>query len=253
MVVALVALALDPGAAAAEAAGDAVVVFAAASLSDALSEIGDRLAGDGGTAVTFSFASSSTLARQIEAGAPADIFASANEAWVDYLTVRGLVVAGERSSPIGNSLVLIAPAESTFGEVVVDAGLDLPALLGDGERLAMGDPDHVPAGVYAREALRALGLWQALEPRLARAGDVRAAVALVERGEAPLGIVYATDAAVTDGVQVVGRFPAASHPPIAYPFVMVAEPATPAARRVFAALTGDDALQVYLRHGFSAR
>jgi molybdate transport system substrate-binding protein len=193
---------------------ETVTVFAAASLTDALSELGRRYEqAHPDVRVRFSFAASSAVARQIEAGAPADIFASANEEWMDYLAARELIVPDSRRVPIGNSLVLIAPLDAAIGAVAVDRHVDLAGLLGEG-RLAVGDPAYVPAGAYAEKALAFLGVWDAVAPRLARAESVRAAMALVARGEAPLGIVYATDAAIDAKVKVVGRFPPASHPPI---------------------------------------
>jgi molybdate transport system substrate-binding protein len=230
-----------------------VTVLAAASLTDALEAVGDAYFEETGATVRFSFASSSTLARQIEAGAPAAIFVSANEEWMDYLAERGLIEADTRVAPIGNSLVLIAPADSPLTEVTIDASLDLAGLLGANGRLAVGDPAHVPAGQYAQAALEALGLWDAAEPRLAPALDVRGALALVERGEAPLGVVYATDANVAAGVRVVGVFPAETHAPVTYPFAILAGARTPDAERFFAYATGERGLAVFERYGFSRR
>jgi molybdate transport system substrate-binding protein len=230
-----------------------VTVLAAASLTDALIAVGDAYRAETGEAVRFSFASSSTLARQIEAGAPAAIFVSANEEWMDYLAERGLIEAETRVSPIGNALVLVAPAYSPMTEVAISSQLDLAGLLGEDGRLAVGDPAHVPAGQYAEAALRALALWDAVEPRLAPALDVRGAMALVERGEAPLGIVYATDAAVSSGVKVVGVFPPGSHPPIRYPFAILEGVRTPEAERFFAYMTGEEGLAIFERYGFVRR
>jgi len=238
------ALAL-PGAARAQQ----LTVFAAASLTDALEEVGALWQARGNAPVRFSFAGSSALARQIEAGAPADVFASADEAWMDHLEARGRIAPGTRASLLSNRLVLVAPAGSPAAAVEVGAGLDLPALAGDG-RIAVADPDHVPAGRYARHALEALGLWEAAAPRLARADNVRVALALVQRGEVPLGIVYATDAAAARGVRVLGTFPADSHPPISYPFAAVAGRDGEAARAFLAFLATDDAAAVFRRFGF---
>ncbi len=237
---------------AAHAAAEAVTVFAAASLTDALEEIAGHYRAKTGAAVRFSFASSSTLARQIEAGAPVQIFASANERWMDHLAESALIEAGTRASPIGNRLVLIAPAASPQGEVEITKALDLEGLLGPGARLAVGDPEHVPAGLYARQALERLGLWAQMEPRLARADNTRAALALVARGEAPLGIVYATDAAISDSVRVIGAFPAGSHTPITYPFAIVQDAATAEVRALFAFITGAPGRAVSRAHGFAA-
>lgn len=232
------------------ARADELTVFAAASLTNAMEELGKRYHDRGGEAVRLSFAASSALARQIEGGAPASIFASADEPWMDYLAERQLIVPATRISPIGNQLVLIAPAGSPITSVDLQPGVDLAALIGSG-RLATGDPDHVPVGRYAQAALTSFGIWDQLEPRLARTESVRVALALVERGEVPLGIVYSTDAAQTDKVRVVGTFPADSHPPITYPMAIIAAADGPAARALFAFLTGDEAKTVYRKFGFS--
>jgi molybdate transport system substrate-binding protein len=202
--------------------------------------------------VRFSFAAASSLARQIEAGAPADIFAAASQDWMDYLAERRLIDPASRRAPIGNSLVLIAPADSPLGPIALAPGVDLAAAIGAG-RLATGDPAYVPVGQYARQALGWLGAWPAVEPRLASTENVRAALALVERGEAALGIVYATDARAAAKVRVVATFPAASHAPIVYPFAIVAGRDTPGVRRVFESLTGGAADAVYRSFGFVVR
>lgn len=235
------------------AAQEPVTVFAAASLTDAFEAIGARHQEAIGRPVRFSFAASSTLARQIEAGAPAQIYASANERWMDYVEELGLIEPGTRVSPIGNSLVLITPADSPLDTVALGEGTDLTAPLQPGERIAMGDPDHVPAGIYGREALESLGLWDAVQGRLARTSDVRAALTLVATGEAPLGIVYATDAAISDGVRVVGRFPEDSHTAITYPFAIIAGQDTPAVRAVYDTLLGPEAQAVFAAAGFTVR
>lgn len=230
-----------------------VTVFAAASLTDVLTALGERhRQAEPADRPRFSFAAAPVLARQIEAGAPADIFASASPEWVDYLADRRLVAADSRRTPIGNRLVLITSAASGIGPISLEAGVDLLTPLGPG-RLAVGDPAFVPAGMYAERALTSLGVFSALAPRLALAESVRAALALVERGEAPLGIVYATDAAIAREVRVVGTFAEASHPPIVYPFVIVAGRDRPAVRRVFEALTGPAAAPVYRSFGFITR
>lgn len=230
------------------AAGD-VTVFAAASLTNAFGEIGALYLAKERTLVKFSFAASSTLARQIEAGADADIFASADEEWMDYLAKRHLVIAATRISPLSNRLVLVASADSKL-KADIRPNFDLARLLGDG-RLATGDPAHVPVGRYAQQALTALGVWNVAEPRLARAENVRAALALVERGEAPLGIVYATDAAIAKRVKVVGIFPAESHPPVRYPFAILSGRDRPEVKSFFAFLTSDEARRVYRKYGFT--
>lgn len=229
-----------------------VTVMAAASLTDAMRELGPLWAAKGHPAPRFSFGASSALARQIEQGAPADLFVSADEPWADYLQERNLLVNDTRTSPLGNTLVLIAPADQP-GDVVLRPGVDLLARLGPQGRIATGDPASVPVGKYAQAALTALGVWERVAPRLARAENVRAALLLVERGEAPLGIVYATDAAASTGVRVVGVFPADSHPPITYPFAVVRRGDTPRARALLAFLTGPEAAPVYRRLGFLVR
>jgi molybdate transport system substrate-binding protein len=229
-------LALAPGAAA-----QRITVFAAASLKNALEEIA-------GHDAVLVFASSAALARQIERGAPADVYISANEQWMDDLQQRGRIVAASRLDLLRNRLVLIAPAASRV-QGVIAPGFPLARLLGGG-RLAMGDPAHVPAGEYARAALETLGVWGAVQRRIAAADNVRAALALVSRREAPLGIVYATDAAIDPGVRIVGEFPAASHPPIVYPAALIAPGAKRAAARFLASLRAPPARAIFRKHGF---
>jgi molybdate transport system substrate-binding protein len=233
------------------AAADKIMVFAAASLTDALNTLDARYTAHAGVPVTASFASSSVLARQIEAGAPAQIFLSADAKWMDYLAQKGLIEPATRSDVVGNRLVLIAPAEQGIGPFAIDRALDWQRLLGSDGRLAVGDPDHVPAGIYAKEALSSLGVWTALEPRLARAEDVRGALALVEHGAAPLGIVYVTDARMSTRVKIVGVFPAASHSPIVYPFAVVKGAGSPAVQAYFRFLKGPEARSVFDAYGFS--
>ncbi|MBC7207039.1 MAG: molybdate ABC transporter substrate-binding protein [Methyloversatilis sp.] len=245
----LSALALSLVAGAAHA--DTLVVFAAASLTNALQDIGKTFQTHSGHTVKFSFAASSALARQIEAGAQAQVFLSADEQWMDYLVERKLLAAGTRTDLLGNSLVLVTPIDSK-ASVTLKPGFDLAALLGDG-RLATGDPAHVPVGKYAKDALTKLGAWQAAEPRLVRADSVRAALVLVERGEVPAGIVYATDAAVSPKVRVAGVFPADTHAPITYPAAIVAGQDTPAARAFMQWLRGNESTAVFTRYGFSIK
>jgi molybdate transport system substrate-binding protein len=229
-------------------------VFAAASLTDAMRALGEAWRTRGNPAPRISFAASSTLARQIEQGAPADIFASADEPWMDYVQQRGLILDGTRVSPLANALVLIAPAGQPMQPFTPGPGTSLAALLGANGRLATGDPSNVPVGKYAQAALRWIGQWDTLSPHLARADNVRSALLLVERGEAPLGIVYETDAAASRGVQVVGRFPAESHPPITYPFALTRRAAGNGQARAFLAFaTGPDAVETYRRFGFALR
>jgi molybdate transport system substrate-binding protein len=228
-----------------------ITVFAAASLTDALRSLAAEWRARGHPAPRLSFAASSALARQIEQGAPADLFMSADEPWADYLQERNLLVDATRRSPIGNSLVLVAPADAAR-PVTLTRETDLAALLGGGGRIATGDPAHVPAGRYARAALTWMGQWAAVAPRLARADNVRSALLLVERGEAPYGIVYATDAAAGSGVRIVGTFPAESHPPITYPFALTRRAeANAEARALLAFLAGPEAAPAWRRFGFA--
>jgi molybdate transport system substrate-binding protein len=232
----------------ASAVAEDLLVFAAASLQDALDGVVAAWPGD--AAIAASYASSSTLARQIEQGAPADLFISANPEWMDYLAERGLVRAGSRADLLGNDLVLVAPAAAGARPLAIAPGFDLVGALGDG-RLAMGDPDHVPAGIYGRAALESLGVWQQIAPRLARADNVRAALALVARGEAPLGIVYGSDAVAEPGVRVVGTFPESSHPPIIYPVAVPAGSRHPAAATLVEFLESATAAAIFARFGFT--
>ncbi|MFC0388448.1 molybdate ABC transporter substrate-binding protein [Muricoccus vinaceus] len=233
-------------------AQEPVTVFAAASLTDALRELGRSWEARGNSAPRLSFAASSALARQIEQGAPADLFMSADEPWADYLAERGLLAEGTRSSPLGNALVLVAPADRARA-VDLARGTDMLALLGGG-RLATGDPSNVPAGRYAREALTWMGQWDRIAPRLARADNVRSALLLVERGEAPLGIVYATDAMASPGVRVIGTFPPESHTAITYPFALTRRGAgNNRARALLEFLRGPEAAGAWQRFGFSMR
>lgn len=226
-----------------------VTVFAAASTAAALSEIAARFAARGkGRAVT-SFASSSTLAKQIANGAPADIYVSANPGWMDYLARKNAIEPATRLDLLANRLVLVAPAGSALTLRIAPA-FPLAEKLGQG-RLAIGDPDHVPAGIYGRAALRRLGVWPALAGRVARTQDVRGALALVERGEAAAAVVYATDAALTTRVRVVATFPADSHPPIRYPMAIVAGRDRPGVRRFYDFLTASEAARVFTENGFT--
>jgi molybdate transport system substrate-binding protein len=196
-----------------------------------------------------SFGSSSTLARQIEQGAPANLFASADEKWMDYLADKKLIAADTRRDLLGNDLVLIVPADKPL-HVAIGPGLNLLSLLGASGRVATGDPGHVPVGIYAERALRRLGQWDAIAPRLARTDDVRSALLLVERGEAPAGIVYATDAAVSKAVMVAGTFPADSHDPVSYPFAVTRSGDTAEARALMTFLAGPQARAIFVARGF---
>lgn len=223
-----------------------LLVYAAASLADALADIDKAFTVRTGIHVTSSLAASSTLAKQIEAGAPADVYFSADLQWMGYLQQRGLLRAGSRDV-VGNSLVLIAPAARRL-RVQIAPHFDLANLLGDG-RLAVADPDSVPAGIYAREALENLGVWSSVVPRLVRAENVRVALEYVARGDAPLGIVYRTDALAEKRVRIVGIFPGDSHPPIVYPAALTRH-AGAAAVRYLAFITSADAGVVFRKWGF---
>ena len=229
---------------------ESLLVFAAASLTEAMQDVAKLWEARGEPRLRFNFAASSTLARQLEQGAQANLFASADQPWMDWAQSRTLIVPETRRTLLGNRLVLVTPANST-ATVSIAPGMDLLSLLGPNGRLAIGDPSNVPAGLYARQALTKLGLWPTLEPRLARAESVRSALLLVERGEAPLGIVYATDAAIARGVKIAATFPAdLLDPPIAYPFAVTRAGDTPAARRLMAFLATPPALEAFARRGF---
>ena len=201
---------------AAHAAERTLTVFAAASLSTVLQQVGDAYTAETRQPLRFSFAASSVLARQIESGAPADVFVSADEQWMDFLQTRKLIQPATRANIVANSLVLIAPADSTL-VLKIAPGFALSAALGTAGRLSTGDPASVPVGLYARAALTQLGVWATVENRVVAADNVRTALNFVARGEAPLGIVYATDAKSEPKVRVVDVFASATHPPILYP------------------------------------
>ena len=231
---------------------DNLVVFAAASTTNAVTDICNLYNKKGDAQATYSFASSSTLAKQIDSGAGVDVYVSANKQWMDFLEKKDLIDKASRVDLLGNRIVLIAPKDSTLNTVDIKASFPLKNLLKD-ERLAMGDPDHVPAGKYGRLALESLGVWPEVESLVARTKDVRAALALVERGECPLGIVYSTDAAISDKVKVVGQFPESSHPPIVYPVAIIKGHDKPAVKSFFEFLKSDDSAKVFSKYGFSVR
>jgi molybdate transport system substrate-binding protein len=226
-----------------------LTVFAAASLTDAMKDISALWMQAGHPALRTSFASSSTLARQIEQGAPVNLFASADEKWMNYLAEKNLIAAGTRKDLLGNDLVLVVPANQPQ-HVAIKPGFDLAKLLGPSGRLAVGNPAHVPVGIYAEQALKKLGMWDSIAPRLARTDDVRSGLLLVERGEAPAGIVYGTDAAVSKSVMVAGVFPASSHDAITYPFALTKAGDTPQARALMTFLQGPQARAVFVQRGF---
>ena len=224
------------------------VVFAAASTKDAITDIANDFAAAGKGKVVTSFGSSGDLAKQIENGAPASIFISADTKWADYLDKKNLLVLGTRSDLLGNHLVLIAPLDSTMN-IDLKPGAPLAAALGDG-KLALADPESVPAGRYGKASLTKLGIWKDVESHVVGAKDVRATLALVELGEAPAGIVYATDAALSKKVKVVGVFPDDTHPPIVYPVALVTGHDTPEAKAFFAYMKGPEAAAVFKKYGF---
>ena len=232
-----------------QARAQSLTVFAAASLTDALKEIADLWVKAGHDAPRLSFAASSTLAQQIDQGAPVNVFASADEKWMDYLAKKNEIAPGTRHDILGNDLVLIVPASHPI-HVEIGPNFDLLKILGPDGRLSVGDPVHVPAGIYAEQALRKLGLWDKTSPRLAPAPDVRSALLLVERGEAPAGIVYGTDAAISKAVTIAGVFPADSHDPVTYPFAVTKSGDAPEARQFLAFLSTPAARTIWIRRGF---
>jgi molybdate transport system substrate-binding protein len=225
-----------------------VTVFGAASLADALNEIAKDYEKDKGRSVAVSPAASSALAHQIEASGGADLFICADLDWMDYLDRKGLIAHDSRINLLGNRLVLVA-ARNTNTKLVIGRGFDLAGAL-QGGRLSMADPDSVPAGKYGRAALMALGVWKRVAGHLVNAENVRVALSYVARGEAPLGVVYETDAKAEPGVKIVGVFPENSHPPILYPAALTKD-AAPAARDFLAYLSSPTARAVFLKDGFS--
>ena len=227
-----------------------LLVFAAASLKDALDDANAAYRRETGQETATSYAASSTLAKQIEAAAPADVFISADLDWMDYLAKRNLIKPETRANLLGNRLVLIAPVDSA-AKLDIAPNFPLAQALGNG-RLAIADPNGVPAGRYAKAALESLGVWSSVADRLAPAENVRAALALVSRGEAPLGIVYRTDAVADKGVKILGTFPDDAHPPIIYPIAVVASSTNPGAAGYIAFLKSSAARGLFETHGFTA-
>jgi molybdate transport system substrate-binding protein len=225
-----------------------ILVFGAASLKDALDDIDAQYLRQSGKKVVVSYAASSALAKQIEAGAPADVFISADLDWMDYLAARKLIKPETRTNLLGNTLVLIAPASSPL-KLTIAPNFPLAQTLGN-ERLALADPRAVPAGKYAAAALEKLGVWSSVAGKIAAAENVRATLLLVARGEAPLGIVYATDALADKSVKIVGEFPADSHPPVIYPIAAVAGSSNPAVAPYVDYLQGPGARTAFEKQGF---
>ena len=226
-----------------------VLVFGAASLTDVLDELGKAFTAKTQVPVKSSLAASSALAKQIEAGAPADVFFSADLEWMDYLDKRNLLRPGSRHDVVLNRLVLIAPADSKVS-VKIAPGFDLLKALGDGGKLVTGDPDSVPVGKYAHTALDKLGVWDRVSSRLVRAENVRSALAFVARGEAALGIVYQTDALAEKRVRIVDVFPEDSHPPVTYPIALTAH-ASPEAQRFEDFVVSEAAKPIFRKYGFN--
>ncbi len=233
------------------AAQPEIVVFAAASTTDAMIEIGALYSAKGLGAVKFSFASSSTLAKQIEQGASADVFLSANVEWADYLEQKNMLEKGSRANLLRNRIALVVPKDSAVKSVDLKPGVSLLPLLGKDGKLAVGDPAHVPVGMYGKKALESLGAWDAVKDRIAPMKDVRAGLALVERGEAPLGLVYESDAAASGKVRVIGVFPQGSHPEVLYPVAAVAGKRVVAAKAFIAFLSTPEAKAVFKKYGFA--
>ena len=247
---ALLCLSIPPTSrAAAEAKQEEILVFAAASLTNALQDIGAAYQKTAAVRVRMSFDASPNLAHQIEAGAPADLFFSADTEWMDYLESRHLIQSTTRHNALGNQLVLIAPSGSQI-RLRIAPHFPLAAALGQG-RLAVADPDSVPAGRYAHAALSALGVWDEVVDRLARAENVRAAMRYVARGEAPLGIVYSSDALMDKSVRVVDSFPASTHEPIVYPVALTTSARSEAAA-FLAYLLSPQGREVFVKYGFTS-
>ena len=230
-----------------------ITVFAAASLKESMDTAAARSQRETGTPVRVSYAASSALARQIEQRAPADVFVSADLDWMDRLQQRGLIDASTRRELLGNTLVLVAPARSEARPLTLGPGTDLLPLLGPRGRLSLALTSSVPAGRYARAALESMGQWQALQPRTAEADSVRAALTLVARGEAPLGVVYASDAMAEPRARVLATFPAGSHPDIVYPAARISASRHPQATAFVRWLDGETASAIFRAHGFTVR
>lgn len=242
-------LTLAAGTAPAAAQSRDVLVFAAASLKNALDEIAAQWQRESGKKAAISYAASNTLIKQIEQGAPADIFISADLDWMDYGQQKNLIKPDTRSNLLGNRLVLVAPKDSNIS-ANIQPGFDLAALL-KGGRLAMGNVDAVPAGKYGKAALEKLGAWDGIKDKIAQAESVRAALLLVARGEAPLGIVYQTDAASDPTVKIVGTFPENTHPPIIYPIALTKESTSPDASAFLNFIRSPAARPIFERQGFT--
>jgi molybdate transport system substrate-binding protein len=231
-------------------AQEQITVFAAASLKNALDDTNAAFTRVTGIKVVTSYEASSALARQIEQGAPADVFISADLRWMDYVTERKLINPDSRINLLGNKLVLIAPADSKLDHVTIGQGFDITKLAGDG-RIAVANVKAVPAGLYAKAALEKLGAWAAAEPKLAQAENVRATLAFVARGETPIGIVYETDAKIEPRVKTIGAFPDNSYPSVTYPAATTADTKNTGVEKYFSFLRAPAAKAIFERYGFS--
>ncbi|TWT20399.1 molybdate ABC transporter substrate-binding protein [Luteimonas marina] len=243
----------DAPASANEGTTTPLTVFAAASLKESMDAAADAFRQQTGQPVQVSYAGSSALARQIEQRAPADVFVSADTEWMDWLQERDLVDTATRADLLGNTLVLVAPADGEAQPLTLESGTDLLPLLGDNGRLALALTDSVPAGKYARAAFESLGLWNALQPRVAESENVRAALLLVARGEAPLGVVYGSDARAEPRVKVLATFPADAHPEIVYPVAKLRASSHPQAGAFVQWLESPEAGELFQRYGFILR
>lgn len=246
----LLALALSAGGLRAAENAEPLTVFAAASLKESLDEAAAAYRKASGQAVRVSYAASSALARQIEQGAPADVFLSADLEWMDYLQQRKLVDPETRRNLLGNTLVLVAPASGNVAPVPLRPGVDLLSRLGEKGRIALAMTASVPAGKYAKASFVSLGVWKPLEPRVAEAESVRAALMLVARNEVPLGVVYGSDAQAEPKVRVVGTFPENTHAPIVYPVARIAASRNPHAAAFTRWLSAPAASEIFRKHGF---
>lgn len=235
----------------AHAAGKPITVFAAASLKESMDEAAAKFGQETGQQVVVSYAASSALARQIEQGAPADVFVSADLDWMDELQGKHLVDDASRRSLLGNTLVLVAPASSTLRPFALHKGSNLLPLLGADGRIALALTASVPAGKYAKASFESLGMWDALQSRTAEAENVRAALLLVSRGESPLGVVYGSDAQAEPKVRVLATFPPGSHPPIVYPVARIRASTQPQAGAFVRWLQTPEAAAIFRAHGFS--
>lgn len=231
-------------------AQEQITVFAAASLKNALDDANAAFTKATGIKVVTSYEASSALARQIEQGAPADVFVSADLRWMDYAAEHKLIKLDTRVNLLGNKLVLIAPVDSKFDRIRIDQGFDIARLAGDG-RIAVADVKAVPAGLYARAALAKLGAWAVVEPKLAQAENVRATLAFVARGETPIGIVYETDAKIEPKVKIIGAFPDDSYPPITYPVAATSDSKSPGVAAYLGFLRTQAAKATFEKYGFS--